>query len=365
VKIGIPKEIKTLEFRVAATPPVVRRLGEMGPEVFVDSGAGAGVGLSDGDYAAAGAVVLADAPAVFRAADMIFKVKEPQASEIAMLTPRHLLFTDLHLAADQEQTTGLMTSGCTAIAYETIVDDKGRLPLLTPMSQIAGRMAVDVGAVHLMRPAGGRGMLLGGAPGVAPAKVLILGGGVSGKHAAEMAVGHRADVTLLDISVARLEELDDQFDGRVKTVFSTPDAVRELIREADLVIGCVLVPGAAAPKLVSRADLATMKAGSVLVDVAIDQGGCFETSRPTTHAEPTYVVDGVVHYCVANMPGAAPLTSTDALGAATAPYIFALANLGVDEAFARDAGLAKGLNIRGGKVTHPAVAASLSPQLAA
>jgi alanine dehydrogenase len=365
VKIGIPKEIKTLEFRVAATPPVVRRLVEMGHEVFVETGAGAGVLLSDDDYAAAGATVVPDAASVFESAEMIVKVKEPQASEIAMLRPHHVLFTYLHLAADEAQARGLMASGCTAIAYETITDAQGRLPLLTPMSQIAGRMAVDVGAVALMRPAGGRGLLLGGAPGVAPAKVVILGGGVSGKHAAEMAVGHRADVTLLDISVSRLEQLDDQFDGRVKTVFSTLDAVREHIRDADLVIGCVLVPGAAAPKLVRRADLATMKKGAVLVDVAIDQGGCFETSRPTTHADPTYVVDGVVHYCVANMPGAAPLTSTYALGAATAPYIYALANLGVDEAFARDPGLAEGLNLRNGRVTYDAVTASMTPPIAA
>jgi alanine dehydrogenase len=365
VKIGIPKEIKTLEFRVAATPPVVRRLVEQGHSVYIETGAGAGVGLSDDDYTAAGAIVLSNAAAVFNAAEMIVKVKEPQASEIAMLKPHHVLFTYLHLAADEAQTRGLMASGCTAIAYETITDAQGRLPLLTPMSQIAGRMAVDVGAFHLMRPAGGRGMLLGGAPGVAPAKVVILGGGVSGKHAAEMAVGHRADVTIMDVSVSRLEQLDDQFAGRVKTVFSTPDAVREQIREADLVIGCVLVPGAAAPKLVRRADLATMKRGAVLVDVAIDQGGCFETSRPTTHAEPTYVVDGVVHYCVANMPGAAPLTSTYALGAATAPYIYALANLGVDAAFARDPGLAEGLNVRAGKLTHAAVASAFNPPLAA
>lgn len=359
MKIGVPKEIKTLEFRVAATPPVVRRLTASGHQVFVETQAGAGVGVSDDDYAQAGAVILPDAASVFEAATLILKVKEPQPSEIAMLRPHHVLFTYLHLAADPAQAEGLMRSGCTAIAYETIVDDARRLPLLTPMSQIAGRMAVDVGAVHLQRPAGGRGMLLGGAPGVAPANVLILGGGVSGKHAAEMAVGHRADVTLLDISVSRLEQLDDQFGGRVKTVFSTPDAIRALLPQADLVIGCVLVPGAAAPKLVSRRDLADMKPGAVLVDVAIDQGGCFETSRPTTHADPTYVVDGVVHYCVANMPGAAPLTSTYALGAATAPYVYALADLGVDQAFARDSGLAEGLNVRDGRLTHAAVSASL------
>ena len=248
-----------------------------------------------------------------------------------------------------------MASGCTAIAYETIVDSAGRLPLLAPMSQVAGRMAVDVGAVALLRPGGGRGMLLGGAPGVLPAKVVILGGGVAGKHAAEMAIGHRADVTLFDISAPRLEELDDQFGGRLKTAFSTPDAVRAAVIEADLVIGCVLIPGAAAPKLVSRADLTKMKQGAVLVDVAIDQGGCFETSHATTHAEPTYVVEGVIHYCVANMPGAAPLTSTYALGAATAPSLVKLANKGVDEALAEDPGFAAGLNVRAGKVTYGAV----------
>jgi len=296
---------------------------------------------------------------VFEAADLIVKVKEPQTVEIARLKPRHVLFTYLHLAADPDQARGLMASGCTAIAYETVVDRQGRLPLLAPMSQVAGRMAVDVGAVALLTPAGGRGMLLGGAPGVPPAKVVILGGGVSGKHAAEMALGHRADVMLFDISAPRLEELDDQFDGRLKTAFSTPDAVRAAVLNADLVIGCVLVPGAAAPKLVTRADVARMKPGAVLVDVAIDQGGCFETSRPTTHADPTFVVDGVVHYCVANMPGAAPLTSTFALGAATAPYLLALANKGVDRAFAEDPGFAQGLNVRGGQITYAAVREAL------
>jgi alanine dehydrogenase len=296
---------------------------------------------------------------VFEAAEMIVKVKEPQAVEVARLKPHHILFTYLHLAADRDQTLGLMASGCTAIAYETITDAAGRLPLLAPMSQVAGRMSVDVGAAALLRPAGGRGMLLGGVPGVAPAKVLILGGGVAGAHAAEIAVGHRADVSLFDISNTRLEQLDAQFNGRLKCVFSTVDAVKAALVEADLVIGAVLVTGAAAPKLVSRADLATMKPGAVLVDIAIDQGGCFETSRPTTHAEPTYVVDGIVHYCVANMPGAAPLTSTFALGAATAPYVRALAAKGVDGAFADDAGFAKGLNIRGGQVTYDAVRTSL------
>jgi alanine dehydrogenase len=355
MRIGVPKEIKTLEFRVSVTPGVVHRLVHDGHQVFVEAGAGAGVLLDDDAYREAGAEVLPTADDVFEAADLIVKVKEPQAVEIARLKPRHTLFTYLHLAADMAQAKGLMESGATCIAYETIVGPRGGLPLLAPMSQVAGRMAVDVGAVALLRPAGGRGMLLGGAPGVLPAKVVILGGGVAGKHAAEMAVGHRADVTLFDISAPRLEELDDQFGGRLKTAFSTPDAVRAAVIEADLVIGCVLIPGAAAPKLVSRKDLEKMKTGAVLVDVAIDQGGCFETSRPTTHADPTFVVDGVIHYCVANMPGAAPLTSTYALGAATAPYLITLANKGVDQALAEDPGFAAGLNVRGGKITYAAV----------
>jgi alanine dehydrogenase len=359
MRIGVPKEIKTLEFRVAATPGVVHQLVLDGHAVFVETGAGAGVGLDDAAYAEAGATVLPSADAVFDASDLIVKVKEPQAIEIACLKPRHILFTYLHLAADPDQAKGLMASGATCIAYETIVGRRGGLPLLAPMSQVAGRMAVDVGAACLLRPAGGRGMLLGGAPGVLPAKVVILGGGVAGKHAAEMAIGHRADVTLFDISAPRLEELDDQFGGRLKTAFSTPDAVRAAVIEADLVIGCVLIPGAAAPKLVKRADLKSMKNGAVMVDVAIDQGGCFETSRATTHADPTFVVDGVIHYCVANMPGAAPLTSTYALGAATAPYLLALANKGVDAAFADDPGFAAGLNVKAGKITYAAVSEAL------
>jgi len=360
MRIGVPKEIKTLEFRVSATPGIVHRLVHDGHQVFVETGAGAGVGLDDDAYREAGAEVLPSADDVFEAADLIVKVKEPQAVEIARLKPRHTLFTYLHLAADPDQAKGLMASGATCIAYETIVGPRGGLPLLAPMSQVAGRMAVDVGAVALLRPGGGRGMLLGGAPGVLPAKVVILGGGVAGKHAAQMAIGHRADVTLFDISAPRLEELDDQFGGLLKTAFSTPDAVRAAVIEADLVIGCVLIPGAAAPKLVSRADLTKMKTGAVLVDVAIDQGGCFETSKPTTHADPTFVVEGVIHYCVANMPGAAPLTSTYALGAATAPYLITLANKGVDQALAEDPGFAAGLNVRGGKITYAAVRDALN-----
>ena len=359
MRIGVPKEIKTLEFRVGATPGVVQQLVHGGHEVFVEAGAGAGIGLADQAYVDVGGKILPDADQVFEAADLIVKVKEPQASEIARLQPRHVLFTYLHLAADPHQARGLMESGCTAIAYETISNRQGRLPLLAPMSQVAGRMAVDVGAYHLLKPHGGRGLLLGGAPGVLPAKVLILGGGVAGKHAAEMAVGQRADVTLFDISAQRLEELDDQFSGRLKTCYSTPDLIGAALPDADLVIGAVLIPGAAAPKLVKRADLREMKAGSVLVDVAIDQGGCFETSHPTTHADPTFVVDDVIHYCVANMPGAAPLTSTYALSAATGPYIQRLARKGVDGAIAEDPGFAEGLNVRAGRIEHPAVSRSL------
>jgi alanine dehydrogenase len=359
MRIGVPKEIKTLEFRIGATPGVVQRLIHEGHEVFIEAGAAAGIGVADQAYVDVGAKILPDADAVFAAAEMIVKVKEPQAIEVARLKPHHILFTYLHLAADPEQAHGLMKSGCTAIAYETVTDRWGRLPLLAPMSQVAGRMAVDAGAYHLLRPHGGRGVLLGGAPGVPAAKVLILGGGVAGKHAAEIAIGHRADVTLFDISATRLEVLDDQFDGRLKTAFSTHDAVAELLPTADLVIGCVLIPGAAAPKLVTRADVAKMRPGAVLVDVAIDQGGCFETSHPTTHAEPTFIVDGVVHYCVANMPGAAPLTSTYALAASTAPYISALAAKGVDRALADDPGFAEGLNVMAGKIMHPAVSQAL------
>jgi alanine dehydrogenase len=359
MRIGIPKEIKTLEFRVSITPGVAAQLVAAGHDIFVESGAGTGVGLDDSAYEAVGATVLPDADAVFDAAEMIVKVKEPQPIEIARLKPRHLLFTYLHLAADEAQAKGLMASGATCVAYETVTDAKGRLPLLAPMSQVAGRMAIDVGANQLLRPQGGRGLLLGGVPGVPAARVVVLGGGVAGKHAAQMAVGHRADVTLFDISVSRLEELDDYFGGALKTGFSTPDAVLAAISEADLVVGAVLIPGAAAPKLVRREHLSTMKPGAVLVDVAIDQGGCFETSRPTTHADPVYTVDGVIHYCVANMPGAAPLTSTYALGAATAPYISAIANHGFEAAMARDPGLAAGLNIANGRIVHHAVAASL------
>ncbi len=359
MKIGVPREIKSQEARVALTPGVAALLTAQGHEVMIETLAGEGVGLSDADYRSAGAQILSDAKALFEASELIVKVKEPQPEEIARLRPGHVLFTYLHLAADARQARGLLASGCTAIAYETVTDAAGRLPLLAPMSQVAGRMAVSVGAACLLRPAGGRGMLLGGVPGVPPARVLILGGGVAGEHAAAMALGQRADVALFDISLPRLAQLDALFAGAVKTVFSTSDAIRAALPEADLVIGTVLVPGAAAPKLIRRAELARMKRGSVLVDVSIDQGGCFETSRPTTHASPTFEVDGVIHYCVANMPGAAPLTSTYALSAATAPYVLALAGKGVERAFADDPGLANGLNVRDGKLVHPAVIAAL------
>ena len=365
MRIGTVTEIKKLERRVGLTPSVVATLVAHGHELFVQAGAGAGVGLGDAEYVAAGATILPDAPAVFDAVDMIVKVKEPQASEIALLKPHHVLFTYLHLAPDLAQTKGLMASGATCIAYETILDERGGLPLLTPMSQVAGRMAAQVGAAYLLAPAGGRGLLMGGVPGVAPAKVIVLGGGVSGFNAAEIAVGMRADVTIMDISPSRLAQLDAHFEGRARTMLASRGALLELLPSADLVIGCVLVTGAAAPKLIRREDLKLMRQGSVLVDVSIDQGGCFETSKPTTHAEPTYEVDGVIHYCVANMPGAAPLTSTYALSAATTPYVLALADKGVERALAEDAGFAAGLNVAGGHVVHPAVAAALNLPLGA
>ena len=360
MRIGVPKEIKNLEFRVGLTPSVVRGLTQCGHELFVETQAGAGIGLDDALYQAAGATVLDSADGVFEAADLIVKVKEPQAVEIARLTPRHTLFTYLHLAPDPEQARGLQESGCTAIAYETVLGADGSLPLLAPMSQVAGRMAVQVGAYHLLKPSGGRGVLIGGVPGVPPAKVVVLGGGVSGYHAAEMAVGLRADVSIFDVSARKLAELDAHFGGAAKTCYSTHDAVLEAVAQADLVIGCVLLPGAAAPKLVRREDLSSMRKGSVLVDVAIDQGGCFESSHSTTHADPIYEVDGIVHYCVANMPGAAPYTSTFALNAVTAPYVSLLADGGTEQALASDPGLRAGLNVQNGQIMHAAVREALA-----
>ena len=359
MKIGVPREIKVHEYRVGLVPASVRELVAAGHSVAVESGAGLGVGCSDGDYVASGATIVANAEAVFEAADMIVKVKEPQPVECARLRRDQLLFTYLHLAADAEQTRALMASGATCIAYETVTAPDGSLPLLTPMSEVAGRMSVQVGATCLQKAMGGAGVLLGGVPGVKPAKVVVIGGGVSGTHAAEMALGLRADVTIIDRSIKRLRELDVQFGGVVKTLFSNAANIEAAVSEADLVIGAVLVPGAACPKLVTEAMSRGMRPGSVVVDIAIDQGGCFATSRPTTHAEPTYEVHGVVHYCVTNMPGAVARTSAFALNNATLPYVKALADKGWEKAVQDDAGLAAGLNVVAGKVVHPAVARDL------
>ena len=359
MKVGIPKEIKTLEFRVGMTPAGVRELVHDGHEVVVETNAGLGIGMFDADYEKAGATVLGTAEEVFAAADLIVKVKEPQLHECAMLSDDQVLFTYLHLAADPEQTKGLIDSGTTAIAYETVTAEDGSLPLLTPMSEVAGRLSIQSGAYHLQKANGGRGVLLGGVPGVVPGKVVIIGGGVSGMHAADMAIGLGADVTILDRSLPRLRELDDIWGGRVHTVYSTKHEIDRLVPEADLVIGAVLVAGAAAPKLVSAQNVKDMHTGAVMVDISIDQGGCFETSRPTTHAEPTYVVDDVVHYCVTNMPGAVPRTSTFALTNATLPFAKALANLGWREALTQDPHLANGLNVHAGHVNHEAVAHAL------
>jgi alanine dehydrogenase len=359
MKIGVPKEIKVHEYRVGLVPAGVRELVEAGHSVLVQSGAGAGIGFEDSDYQAAGAKIAAQAADVFGTAELIVKVKEPQLAECNMLRTGQILFTYLHLAADKAQAEALLASGATAIAYETVTAADGSLPLLTPMSEVAGRMSVQVGASCLQKANGGFGVLLGGVPGVQPAKVVILGGGVSGTHAAEMAVGLRADVTVVDRSVKRLRELSTMFSSQLKTVYSTAHAIEALVRDADLVIGAVLIAGAAAPKLVTRAMVKTMKPGAVLVDIAIDQGGCFETSRPTTHAEPTYVLDGVIHYCVTNMPGAVPRTSTFALTNATLPYVKAIADQGWRQALANDGGLARGLNVHAGQLTHEAVARAL------
>jgi alanine dehydrogenase len=363
MRIGVPKEIKVHEYRVGMVPTSVRELVEHGHEVFVQRSAGEGISAADADYAEAGATLVDGADAVFDAAELIVKVKEPQAGEVARLQPRHTLFTYLHLAADPLQARGLMDSGATAIAYETVTADDGSLPLLTPMSEVAGRMSIQVGATALQKAHGGAGILLAGVPGVAPARVVVLGGGVSGASAARMAIGLRADVTILDLSLPRLRALDLEFQGRVRLIHATRDAVERAVLEADLVIGAVLVPGAAAPKLVSRELLSRMRPGSAVVDIAIDQGGCFESSRPTTHAEPTYVEEGVVHYCVTNMPGAVARTSAFALNAVTLPFVVALADHGVDRALARDAHLRAGLNVQAGRITHAAVEDALRGQL--
>jgi len=363
VKIGVPKEVKVHEYRVGLVPASVRELVHHGHTVVVQSGAGAGIGFTDDVYAAAGATVLPDAASVFAEAELIVKVKEPQPTECAMLRPGQVLFTYLHLAPDPEQARALMASGATAIAYETVTDSAGGLPLLAPMSEVAGRMAVQVGARCLEKEAGGAGILLSGVPGVRPGRVCIIGGGVVGSNAARIAVGMRARVTVLDKNARRLDALDQEFNGSVATVYATMDAIEREVLRADLVIGAVLVPGAAAPKLVSRATVTQMKPGSVMVDVAIDQGGCFETSRPTTHAEPTYIVDGIVHYCVTNMPGAVPRTSAAALNNATLPFVLALADKGWRRAMAEDRHLLAGLNVHAGRITHPAVAAALGERL--
>jgi alanine dehydrogenase len=359
VKIGCPKEIKVHEYRVGLVPAGVRELASAGHQVMVQAGAGAGIGIGDDAYKAAGASVLPDAKSVFEAAELVVKVKEPQLPECAMLRKGQVLFTYLHLAADPKQAKALAKSGATAIAYETVTAPDRSLPLLTPMSEVAGRMSIQVGATALQKANGGFGVLLGGVPGVAPARVVILGGGVAGTNATQMAVGLGAQVTVVDRSLKRLRELDVQFGSQIETAYSTIEAVERLVIQADLVIGSVLVTGAAAPKLVTRDMVRRMEKGAVLVDISIDQGGCFETSKPTTHADPTYVVDGVVHYCVTNMPGAVPRTSTFALTNATLPYVRALADLGWRKALGRDAGFAAGLNVHEGAITHEAVARDL------
>ena len=359
MKVGVPRETKNHEYRVGLTPASVRELVAHGHEVFVESGAGHGIGASDNDYERAGAKVTLSADEVFAEATLIIKVKEPLAEERARLKPHPVLFTYLHLAPDPGQAEELLASGATAIAYETVTAPGGGLPLLAPMSEVAGRMSIQAGAAALEKSHGGRGVLLGGVPGVEPGRVVILGGGTVGNNAAHTAVGIGADVTILDKSLPVLRHLDEVYGGRVKTLYATRDAIERQVLQADLVIGAVLIPGATAPKLVTRTMLAAMKPGAVIVDVAIDQGGCFETSRPTTHADPTYLVDGIVHYCVSNMPGAVARTATYALNAATLPYVLAIADKGWKEALKDDAGLRAGLNVCAGNVTHPQVAEAL------
>lgn len=358
MQVGVPREIKADEYRVGLTPTAVREYVVHGHQVLVETGAGQGAGYGDEAYRKAGAEIAPDAETVFAKSKLIIKVKEPQAVEWARLTADHILFTYLHLAPDPAQTEGLLASGCAAIAYETVTDDAGGLPLLAPMSEVAGRIAVFSAGETLLKHNGGMGLLLPGVPGVPPARIVVLGGGVVGMNAARMAAGLGAEVVVLERSIPRMRVLDDMFLGRVLTRYSTVDAVEEEILKADVVIGAVLTAGAAAPKLVRKEHLSRMKPGSVLVDVSIDQGGCFETSRPTTHLAPTYTVDGVVHYCVANMPGAAPRTSSEALGHATLPFGLLLADRGL-EALKANRHLAKGLNVLNGQITHPAVAEAL------
>jgi alanine dehydrogenase len=357
--VGTPKEIKQDEFRVGMVPSAVRELVARGHDVVVETSAGAGIGLADEDYERVGARIAPDAKAVFTTADMVVKVKEPQPDECRMLRPGQTLFTYLHLAPDPEQARLLLESRCVAIAYETVTASDGSLPLLTPMSEVAGRMAVQAGAHCLEKEAGGSGVLLGGVPGVKPAHVVVIGGGVVGSNAIRIAMGMEASVTVIDKSLQRLQALDFQFGGRLNTIFATTETIEDYVAQADIVVGAVLVPGASAPRLVTRDMIKRMRNGSALVDVAIDQGGCFETSRATTHSEPTYIVDDVVHYCVANMPGAVPRTSTFALQNATLPYVLDLADKGYRHALIEDRGLLNGLNVNAGHITHKAVADAL------
>jgi alanine dehydrogenase len=356
MKVGVPTEVKPDEYRVALTPAGVRELVDAGHSVYVQSGAGAGSAISDEAYAAQGATIVADADAVFGEATMIVKVKEPQPAEVARLAPHHTLFTYLHLAADERLTRGLMESGATCIAYETVEDSRGRLPLLAPMSEVAGKIATQAGAFMLEKPRGGRGILLGGVPGVAAANVIVIGGGVVGMNAAFIAVGMEATVYVYDRNIDRLRELDIAFGGRADTCFASTLQIEERLPDADLVIGAVLVHGARAPHVITREQLGLMKPHAVLVDVSIDQGGCFETSHATTHSDPTYDVDGITHYCVANMPGAVPVTSTYALTNATMPYVLDLATRGVHDAVADNPGLKLGVNVAAGEVTYAPVA---------
>ena len=359
MKVGVPKEIKVLEYRVGMIPSGVKELVNEGHEVFVETDAGMGIGMTDQDYIDAGATILSTPEEVFDISELIIKVKEPQLNECRMLKTGQVLFTYLHLAADPEQAAALVKSGVTAIAYETVTADNGSLPLLTPMSAVAGRLSIQAGAYALQKANGGRGVLLGGVPGVKAGQVLIIGGGVSGAHAAEMAVGLGAQVTILDLSSDRLNELSNKFGDKVSTRVSSKELIKELVIESDLVIGAVLVAGAAAPKLVTKEHVKQMRPGSVMVDISIDQGGCFETSKPTTHAEPTYIVDDVVHYCVTNMPGAVPRTSTFALTNETLPFIKSLANRGWQSALKNDQHLKNGLNVHEGSINFAAVADEL------
>ncbi len=365
MKIGIPTEIKPDEYRVAITPAGVRELTARDHEVLVQAGAGVGSAMADEQFQAQGARIVPDAQALFSQAELVLKVKEPQAAEVGLLHEGQTLFTYLHLAAEPELAAGLRRSGATCIAYETVEDGDGRLPLLAPMSEVAGKIATQAGAFMLEKPMGGRGILLGGVPGVAAATVLVIGGGVVGMNAAFIAIGMQADVFVFDRSIDRLRELEVAFGGRASTVYSSTLAIEEMLPTADLVIGSVLIHGGRAPHVVSREQLGLMKQHAVLVDVSIDQGGCFETSRPTTHSDPTFEVDGITHYCVTNMPGAVPITSTYALTNATLPYVIELAERGVEDAMAHNHGLALGLNVQAGEITHPAVAEALGVSLGA